>query len=218
MFGNITDLPQIHSYEEALGHYAQIKPIRGSNNLRPICKTKNGRRKKHMEIVRRDDAVACRLYDTDVLTFFKDGTIEYNSGTWITNSTHSFASAILYPHVGFWTKQGHTEVSIGPTTTAGSYHIGPNQTIKDLVDGSNSWERLVPMLLETARVRRGNWVWETQTHEVTSYFDTQRIKDFISDVVKYAFADELFEERETSRRTFNKNAKYIWHKYKGDTD
>ena len=304
MFGNITDLPQIHSYEEALGHYAQIKPIRGSNNLRPICKTKNGRRKKHMEIVRRDDAVACRLYDTDVLTFFKDGTIEYNSGTWITNSTHSFASAILYPHVGFWTKQGHTEVSINwqhHEDHAKSYHISPNQTIKmkcegdswvaidppkhfeyylkrkeyndkrkplkefqdhcirmakladpteqqadnhftqergandwwyyldmykdltlhyhkDLVDGSNSWERLVPMLLETARVRRGNWVWETQTHEVTSYFDTQRIKDFISDVVKYAFADELFEERETSRRTFNKNAKYIWHKYKGDTD
>lgn len=294
MFGNMTDLPQIHSYEEALGHYAQIKPIRGSNNLRPICKTKNGRRKKHMEIVKRDDAVACRLYDTDVLTFFKDGTIEYNSGTWITNSTHSFASGILYPHVGFWTKQGHTEVSIGSTNAAGSYHISPNQTIKmkcegdswvaidppkhfeyylkrkeyndkrkplkefqdhcirmakladakevqgdklydaledwcyldmykdltlhyhkDLVDGSNSWGRLVPMLLETARVRRGNWVWETQTHEVTSYFDTQRIKDFISDVVKYAFADELFEERETSRRTFNKNAKYIWHKYKG---
>ena len=49
-------------------------------------------------------------------------------------------------------------------------------------------------------------------------FDIQIIKDFISDVVKYAFADELFEEKEVSRRTFNGNETYIWHKYKGEQE
>ena len=34
-------------------------------------------------------------------------------------------------------------------------------------------------------------------------------------MVKYAFADELFEERETTKRTFNGNEKYIWDKYRG---
>ena len=50
MFGQITDLPFLRNYAEALKHYEGIKPIRGSNNLRPICDTPNGRRKKHMEI------------------------------------------------------------------------------------------------------------------------------------------------------------------------
>jgi len=297
MFGGITDLPQLHSYESALGHYTQIKPIRGSNNVRPICKTKNGRRKKHMQIIKRDDAIACRLYDTDVLTFYKDGTVEYNSGGFISNTTHAFASGILYPHVGFWTKQGHTEVSIGSTNAAGSYHISPNQTIKmkregdswvaidppkhfeyylkrkeyndkrkplkefqdhcirmakladakevqgdklydvhedwyyrdiykdltlhchkDLVDGSSSWGRLVPMVLETARKRSSTWDYKASRYYTAYLFNTQIIKDTISDIVKYAFADDLFEERETSRRTFNKNAKYIWKKYEGGRD
>ena len=92
---NITDLPTLYSYEQALEHYENIKPIRGSNNLRPICNTPNGRRKKHMQIIKRKDAIACRLYETDVLVFHKGsswetGVIEYHSGTWISNSTHLF--------------------------------------------------------------------------------------------------------------------------------
>ena len=58
MFGGITDLPQLRSFEQALEHYESIKPIRGSNNLRPICATTNGRRKKHIHIIKRDDAIA----------------------------------------------------------------------------------------------------------------------------------------------------------------
>jgi hypothetical protein len=299
MFGGITDLPELHSYEQALGHYTQIKPLRGSNNVRPICKTKNGRRKKHMQIIKRDEAIACRLYDTDVVTFYKDGTVEFNSGGFISNTTHSFASGILFPHVWFATKLGNTEVMTGkrfwswsePDQVTGSYHVPPSQTFKmkregdtwvaidppkhfeyylkrkeynarrkplkefqdhcirmakladakevqgdqlydvhadwyyrdiykdltlhchkDLVDGSNSWGRLVPMVLETARARGNLWDRERRN---THYFDTQRIKDAISNIVKYAFADELFEEREVHKRTFNGNERYIWKKYEG---
>ena len=303
---NITDLPTLHSYEQALEHYESIKPIRGSNNLRPICNTPNGRRKKHMQIIKRKDAIACRLYETDVLVFHKGsswetGVIEYHSGTWISNSTHSFASEILHPYIWFSTRQGHTSVCINyrDIGESKSYYISPSQTLKirrvgephhppeytainppknmeyylkrkeynakrrplkefqdhcirmakladpterqadispalharnakgwwyyldmykdltldlhkDAVYGSSSWGRLVPIMLEKARIR----------HRYTDayVFDMQIIKDFISDVVKYAFADEVFEEKEVSRKTFNGNETYIWHKYKGEQE
>ena len=304
MFGGITDLPQLHSYETALGHYTQIKPIRGSNNVRPICKTKNGRRKKHMQIIKRDDAIACRLYDTDVVTFYKDGTVEYHSGGYVSNTTHAFASGILFPNVWFASKHGNTEVFTGkrfwswrePDQVSTTYHVPSSQTFKmkregdtwvainppknieyylkrkeynarrkplkefqdhcirmakladakevqgdklydvheewyyrdiykdltlhyhkDLVDGSSSWGRLVPMVLETARTRDVKWIRGKYVIK-EDHFDTQKIKEAISNIVKYAFADELFEEREVHKRTFNGNERYIWKKYEGGRD
>lgn len=110
MFGNITDLPTLVSYAEALEHYEAITPIRGSNNLRPICTTHNGRRKKHMQIIKTTypkalgmaatpqgaiDAVACRLYGTDVITFVSNGDIIIDNGGYVSNTTHSFIVGIL---------------------------------------------------------------------------------------------------------------------------
>jgi hypothetical protein len=60
MFGNVTDLPVLHSYAEAVAHYESITPIRGSKNLRPICATTNGRRKKHMQIIKTTHPKALR--------------------------------------------------------------------------------------------------------------------------------------------------------------
>jgi hypothetical protein len=83
---------------------------------------------------------------------------------------------------------------------------------KDLVEGSSSWGRLVPILLETARAR-GNF-WDRKRRN-TYYFNTRIIKGAISDIVKYAFADEVFEEKEVHKKTFNGNERYIWKKYEG---
>ena len=289
MYGGLTDMPQLRSYEQALKHYESIKPIRGSNNLRPICATTNGRRKKHMQIIKRDDAIACRLYNTDVLTFHKDGVVEYYSGGYISNSTHAFASSI-FNHVHFCTKQSVTEVTIGYRKT---YHVDPNQTFKMKREGdiwvaidppknfeyylkrkeynahrkplkefeahcirmaklcdpkekqsdrysvweglsnspnergwfqrerykeltnkdTESWGQLVPLILENARTRDVKWV--EGEYVRNNYFDTQKIKEFINDMVKYAFADELFEEKEVNKRTFNGNEKFVWDKYEG---
>ena len=294
MYGGLTDMPQLRSYEQALKHYESIKPIRGSDNLRPICATTNGRRKKHMQIIKRDDAIACRLYDTDVLTFHKgitweSGLIEYYSGGYISNTTHAFASSI-FNHVHFCTKQSVTEVTIGYRKT---YHVGPNQTLKMKREGdtwvaidppkhfeyylkrkeynahrkplkefeahcirmaklcdpkekqsdrysvweglsnspnergwfqrerykeltnkdTESWGELVPLILEHARTRDVKWV--EGKYVIKQHFDTQKIKEFINDMVKYAFADELFEEKEVNKRTFNGNEKFVWDKYKG---
>ena len=289
MYGGLTDMPVLRSYEHALEHYESIKPLRGSTNLRPICAPTNGRRKKHMQIIMRDDAIACRLYDTDVLTFHKNGVVDYYSGGYISNTTHAFASSI-FNHVYFCTKKKVTEVTIGYRKT---YHVGPNQTFKmkregdtwvaidppknfeyylkrkeynahrkplkefqehcirmtkladprekqsgrmkvwetfgnspnergwfhrtlynDLTTkGTDMWGDLVPVMLE--RARSTHMQYENGHYNYIHFFDKQKISESISEMVKYAFADELFEERETTKRTFNGNEKYIWDKYKG---
>jgi len=285
MYGGLTDMPVLRSYEQALKHYESIKPIRGSDNLRPICATTNGRRKKHMQIIKLDDAIACRLYNTDVLTFHKNGVVEYYSGGYISNSTHAFASSI-FNHVHFSTKKEVTEVTIGYRKT---YHVGSNETFKMKREGdtwvaidppksfeyylkrkeynthrkplkefeahcirmaklcdpnekqsdspyvlpalnergwfqrerykqltnkdTESWGELVPLMLEYARTRDVRWV--EGRYVIKQHFDTQKIKEAINDMVKYAFADELFEQREVNKRTFNGNEKFVWDKYEG---
>ncbi len=134
MFGNITDLPTLVSYAEALEHYEAITPIRGSNNLRPICTTHNGRRKKHMQIIKTTypkalgvaatpqgalDAVACRLYETDVVTFVSNGDIIIDNGGYPTTTTHSFVVGILtyayrtHPLLAY-SKAGSTVIEVYP--------------------------------------------------------------------------------------------------------
>ena len=133
MFGNITDLPTLFSYAEALAHYESITPIRGSQNLRPICTTHNGRRKKHMQIIKTTypkalgvaatpqgaiDAVACRLYDTDVITFVSNGDIIIDNGGYASNTTHSFIVGIFArgyydPSVYAYAKGGRTVIEVG---------------------------------------------------------------------------------------------------------
>ena len=135
MFGNITDLPTLFSYAEALAHYESITPIRGSQNLRPICTTHNGRRKKHIQIIKTTypkalgmaatpqgaiDAVACRLYDTDVITFVSNGDIIIDNGGYATNSTHSFIVGIMtyayrtHPLLAY-SKAGSTVIEVFPS-------------------------------------------------------------------------------------------------------
>ena len=121
MFGQMTDLPFLCTYEDALEHYKSIKPIRGSwPEVRPICKTANGRRKKHMEIlttkVNGVNVVACRLYDTDVVTFWETGEGLFYTNGYATNSTHDFADKILSPgwqgSIDIRTRDGKTEVTV----------------------------------------------------------------------------------------------------------
>jgi len=96
MFGSYTDIPTLRTHEDALEHYESIKPIRGKDWLRPIIASPNGRRRKHMQIIKhRNNTIACRLYDTDVLTYYPDGEIHFTNGGYATTSTHQFATAIL---------------------------------------------------------------------------------------------------------------------------
>lgn len=105
MFGGFTDMPSLYTYEQALAHHDSIKPLRG-RSVRPMCNTKNGRRKTHMTIhahephlLEQRHSVTCQIYNVEALRFFDDGTVEVNAGLChhSAHSTNSFISSILYP-------------------------------------------------------------------------------------------------------------------------
>ena len=104
MFGGLTDIPRLSSYEEALTYFNDIKPIAGKGvnaGVRPLCNTSNGRKKTQYYIREKrhpaaasKQAIECVLYDTPVVTFIEDGTI-YIDMSYPSNTTHAFVSAIL---------------------------------------------------------------------------------------------------------------------------
>ena len=146
----ITDMPDLLNYEQALAHYNNTKPIRGSD-IRPICEGANGRRKKHMQICKRITkqrgvVIACRLYDTDLLEFHPNGDIFITTGEWCSQSSLHFINALL-PY-GMWANiQNHKAVltKVKPERRHEGkperleYSIGAGLTLRH-VQGTNKWE------------------------------------------------------------------------------
>ena len=84
----------VTSFTEAEIKYNSVKPIRGKEHadIRPL----GDRRAQHMRILKIDnDTYACRLYNTDVVTYKRDGTIELYTNGWDTQSTRKFMNACL---------------------------------------------------------------------------------------------------------------------------
>jgi hypothetical protein len=92
-FSTFTDMPRLHNYKQAYEHWKMIKPLRGSD-VRPLCPTTNGRRKKHLRIEVTDEAVQCWLYRTPVVTYYSNGDIEIDN-EYPSQSTNSFVSELL---------------------------------------------------------------------------------------------------------------------------
>lgn len=77
---------------DAKAHHDCIKPIR-TDGTRPI----GNRRKKEANIREVGDTIICRLYNTDVVTYYKSGPIEVCIDGWVSQSTSAFISAALTP-------------------------------------------------------------------------------------------------------------------------
>jgi hypothetical protein len=93
MYGNrLHQIEPIHSYMFALEREAEIKPIRG---MSPECKPLGLRRNKHINIRKAaDESVVCRLYNTDILTYHKDGRIVVDLDGWASDTTVKILSMI----------------------------------------------------------------------------------------------------------------------------
>jgi hypothetical protein len=104
MFGGLTDMPRLSSYEQALEHLNSTDPIKGTGvnaGIRPLCNTSNGRRKTQYSIRKKKhpaaaskQAVECVLYGTPVVTFIEDGTIHIDM-SYPSQTTHAFVSGLL---------------------------------------------------------------------------------------------------------------------------
>ena len=125
MFSIMKDIPCIHSYEQALKKWESTTPIRGrAVDTRPLSR----RNKTHMLIEKTTydalDAVACRLYNTNVVTFVCDGRVIIDN-TWPSSSTNQFASRIL-PNA--WMQQRDGRVWL--KTLSGAWLVGDELELK----------------------------------------------------------------------------------------
>jgi hypothetical protein len=111
-------VPRLTSYERADIHERRVEPIRGNGRnagIKPIGK----RALTHMTIRRERNvtsplgnvcmAIMCRLYETDCVTFYEDGSSKLATGGWATQSTIMFIDALIDYHA--WV--GHAPQSDG---------------------------------------------------------------------------------------------------------
>jgi hypothetical protein len=68
------------------------------------------------------EAVACRLYNTDVITFYAGGDIVINTGGYANQTTHNFINDILWRRVQARRQKGFTVISV--------YGGGPEAVLK----------------------------------------------------------------------------------------
>jgi hypothetical protein len=118
MRSSLHKLPCITTYEEAAFQFKNIKPLRGSENIRPLA----NRRAKHYSIQKHDDTYVCTLYGHSVLTFSKDEDgstiLTINLCGYDTQTTRGFVSRIaVLPCYSF---NRNTYIDVGK---GNSYHL-----------------------------------------------------------------------------------------------
>ena len=262
------EIPALNTYEKALAHYESIKPIRGKDWLRPIIDSPNGRRRKHMQIIKqRDGSVACRLYDTNVLTFLPDGEIHFTNGGYATTTTHQFATAILgWALVHIHGHRDQTCIKCGKKSVLVEDHnpiklrwnadvyrydfidppkmhayylkrapmgmrrkeiepftkyvlalaklVDPQQynrshcrltagELYQMVRSNDEWHDAADFLLRRCCTMRGDW-----TNRFLSILPKD-ITNMLDDMLKYIYAEDLFEQREVDKPHTNDNETYM---------
>lgn len=118
---NVSHLPYFRDFERASEWERNVKPIRGKT-IKPLGK----RSAQHMQILRYgegtdDERIACRLHETDCVTYYKDGRVHLQHGGYITDRTAKFIDRII-PTGGVCRRDGYLILSLG----GGKYQIGDN--------------------------------------------------------------------------------------------
>ena len=77
---NVRDVPSVGDYATAARVWRDARPwreLKGDHDPRPLDTGPNGRRKRHMTVrMRPDGAVAFALYDTDLVVYHLDGSLD----------------------------------------------------------------------------------------------------------------------------------------------
>lgn len=93
-YGARHSVPRLRNHSAAKAHYDSVKPIRGSDNLRPL----GNRRNQHVQIIERANGdIGCVLYGTEVVRYYTDGRIGVNFDGWVTPTTIQIMNAVLSP-------------------------------------------------------------------------------------------------------------------------
>lgn len=168
------DIPYLYNWMDASAYEAQVKPIRGRSDCKPL-----GKRSKTHQTIRRgaDDAVICRLYSTDVVTYHKDGRIDINFGGWASQTTMRFIGALLRVYL----RQAHNRMwmqckALNRADAIGWYPVwtdGPNLCRRN---GSGDLDFLNPFDVFSHRINR------KRTNNVREKF--RAFKDYLYQTMK----------------------------------
>lgn len=105
MWGCSSNYPTIGSYQAAARVYADIKPLRGKPDFRPLD-ARSSRAKS--QIIKVGDDYIIRLYNTNIVRYRPDGSVLLDCGSWVTVATATAMSA-MSPYSA-WCSKGNLVV------------------------------------------------------------------------------------------------------------
>jgi len=101
-------LKSLYDYHSAEVYLAATKPVRTSG-LVPLCENRKDHRRFNIRRLP-DNAIACRLYNTDVVTYYPDGSTRVDT-SWGSAMTNGFANC--YTTAACYTRRRKPIVSTG---------------------------------------------------------------------------------------------------------
>lgn len=110
MWGYSNNYPSIWNYERAKETYDEIKPMRGTANLRPLERRSSNAKSRIRKV---GDNYVIRLYNIDILTYYPNGDIHVCGGGRSSQATHDAISTIS--PIGAFNSQGSTAVAVRDT-------------------------------------------------------------------------------------------------------
>ena len=152
MYGARYELPCLYNWMDAVATERDIKPIRGRS---PECKPLGKRRNTHVTIRKGDnEAIICRLYNTDVVTYHKDGRIVIQLDGWSSQTTMAFIEEVL----GVRGCIRHNHAWIGATRQGsrqeGMYALHTHEDNIFRRNGQGNLEFENPVQIKTHRINR----------------------------------------------------------------
>lgn len=121
MWGTSSTYPSITSFAKAKEVFETTKPLRGTNDRPLEARSRNCK----SWIEKRGENYIIRLYQTDIVTYYPDGSVFLNIRGWATNATASALHA-MSPFT-CWKRGGQLIVSLGrPSYGDGLKFVIPN--------------------------------------------------------------------------------------------
>lgn len=215
------NLHSYSSYEQAQELFDKIKPVRGTNN-RPLDYKRTSRT---MYIRMEDEKFIFRMYNTDCVTYYKDGRVELSTDGWSSQSTCKFLDA-MSPYRTF-IKNSYLWVSIRNKF----YALSGKRTMVDpdgIVTNSQQTFKYVADKAARAAVRKE---YKTELEELASYarvltpsaelYQDMYSRSLTDDKIKFArdcmvISRSNWNEAEVWKLDINAGrAKFLNNKYKG---
>lgn len=94
---NPEGVPSLQTYADAKAWYDNTRPWpkqQEYGDSRPLSRTKRAKKHLSLRYDRRDEAYCVRLYSTDIVKFYADGTVEAGVFNWASQSTRAVLHAV----------------------------------------------------------------------------------------------------------------------------